>query len=174
MGRCRCVTFDEVRPWARAIRQKVLAREMPPWFIDRRVGIRRFKDDPSLSDDEIATIAAWVDAGAPQGDPANLPAPRLFEDPDRWTIGQPDLIVPVPPVATTAGGDSWTDVIVDPGLQEDRYLSAIETLPGTDAGRVIHHVLTYVISADRTEESFLNAYVSGRRRPTFSPATRVA
>ena len=73
------MTYDEVRPWAKAIRQKVLAREMPPWFIDRRVGVRRFKNDPSLTDAEIATIARWVDAGAPQGDPADLPAPRRFE-----------------------------------------------------------------------------------------------
>src|SRR5947199_9508939 len=61
------LTYKDARPWAKAIRQKVAAREMPPWFIDKNVGVRRFKDDPSLSEKEIATISAWVDAGAPEG-----------------------------------------------------------------------------------------------------------
>src|SRR6266704_2715177 len=56
------LTYEDVRPWARAIKTKVTAREMPPWFIDRTVGISRFKDDPSLSDRDIQTIGAWVDA----------------------------------------------------------------------------------------------------------------
>ncbi len=158
------MTYDEVRPWARAIRQKVLAREMPPWFIDRRVGVRRFKNDPSLTDDEIATIAGWVDAGAPRGNPADLPAPRQFEDPDRWTIGEPDLIVPAPPAAAAAGANSWTDVIVDPGLKEDRYLSAVETLPGNDAQRSIHHVLTYVVSEDGVRGVVSERLRRGRQR----------
>jgi len=161
------VTYDEVRPWARAIRHKVIAREMPPWFIDRRVGIRRFKNDPSLTDDEIATIAAWVDAGAQRGNPADLPAPRLFAHPDRWTIGEPDLVVPAPHAAAIAGANSWTDVIVDPGLKEDRYLSAVETLPGRDMQGSIHHVLTYTVSEDGAEESFLNAYVAGGSGDVF-------
>src|SRR5262245_41308187 len=59
------LTFEEARPWARAIRNKVVAREMPPWYVDRRVGITKFKGDPSLSDAEVATIASWADAGAP-------------------------------------------------------------------------------------------------------------
>src|SRR4051794_23954410 len=58
------LTYREVRPWAKAIKEKVARRDMPPWFVDRNVGIRKFKDDPSLSDQEIATIAAWVDSGA--------------------------------------------------------------------------------------------------------------
>src|SRR5438128_3051816 len=62
-------TYDAARPWARSIKQKVSQREMPPWFIDRRIGIQKFKEDPSLSDDEIALIVKWVDSGAPQGDP---------------------------------------------------------------------------------------------------------
>src|SRR2546428_12739623 len=70
------VTYEEARPWARSIKQKVTAREMPPWYIDRHIGITKFKDDPSLSDAEIATIVKWVDSGAPAGSPAGMPKPR--------------------------------------------------------------------------------------------------
>ena len=69
------LTYEDVRPWARAIKNKVTQRLMPPWHIERNVGIQQFKDDPSLSDKEIATIAAWVDGGAPKGSASDLPAP---------------------------------------------------------------------------------------------------
>src|SRR5712691_9046475 len=61
------LTYEDARPWARSIKQKVAAREMPPWYIDRNVGVRHFKNDVSLSDRQIATIVNWVDAGAPKG-----------------------------------------------------------------------------------------------------------
>src|ERR1700735_1160238 len=67
------LTYEETRPWAKSIKQKVLAREMPPWYIDRNVGIRHFKNDVSLSDEEITTIVKWVDSGSPKGNPADLP-----------------------------------------------------------------------------------------------------
>ena len=85
------LTYDDARPWARSIRQKVTSREMPPWFIDRQVGVRKFKDDPSLTDQEIATIAAWVDGGAVKGNGADLPPPRHFADADSGTSATPDL-----------------------------------------------------------------------------------
>ena len=68
-------------------------REMPPWFIEKNVGIQKFKDDFSLSDEEIATIGKWVDSGAPRGDLADMPAPRQFTDINAWSIGEPDLVV---------------------------------------------------------------------------------
>src|SRR5882672_7013258 len=70
------LTYEEARPWAKSIKAKVVAREMPPWYIDRHIGITKFKDDPSLTDAEIATITKWVDSGAPQGNPADMPKPR--------------------------------------------------------------------------------------------------
>src|SRR6202161_4124151 len=90
------LTYEEVRPWAKSIRQKVLAREMPPLYIDKNVGGRHFKNDVSLSDEEIATLVNWVDAGAPKGNPADLPRPRQFDDSDKWHFDQPDLIVQLP------------------------------------------------------------------------------
>src|SRR5881398_2871058 len=67
------LTYEEVRPWARAMKLRVSNREMPPWFLDRTIGVRKFKDDPSLSEAEIATIVKWVDDGAPRGNPADMP-----------------------------------------------------------------------------------------------------
>src|SRR5579872_1553975 len=84
------LTYKEARPWARSIKEKVARRVMPPWHIDRNIGITRFKDDPSLSAEEIATIASWVDQGAPEGNPADMPPPRQFSDLDKWHIGKPD------------------------------------------------------------------------------------
>jgi hypothetical protein len=72
------VTFDEVRPWVRSIRQRVANRDMPPWHLDKTVGIKHYKNDRSLNDDESTTITRWADGGAPQGNPADMPAPRQF------------------------------------------------------------------------------------------------
>src|SRR5882724_1624498 len=81
------LTYQDVRPYARAIKQRVAERSMPPWGIDPHVGIQRFKNDPTLRDDEVATIARWVDSGAPMGNLADMPKPREFEAADRWHIG---------------------------------------------------------------------------------------
>src|SRR5262249_28694917 len=76
IARMSLLTYQDARPWARSIKAKVTAREMPPWYIDRHIGITKFKDDPSLTDAEIATIVKWVDAGAPAGNPKDMPEPR--------------------------------------------------------------------------------------------------
>ena len=121
------VSYEEVRPWARSIRNRTEAREMPPWFIDKNIGIQRYKNDPSLSDAEIATIAAWVDAGAPRGNPADLPAPIEWPA-DGWTYGTPDLIVPSPEGTVEADAADWFGEWghTPSGLTEDRYVKAIE------------------------------------------------
>ena len=69
------VTYEEARPWAKAIKQKVVTRTMPPWHLDKTVGIQKFSNDISLSDEQIATIARWVDSGAPMGDPKTCRRP---------------------------------------------------------------------------------------------------
>src|SRR5919109_1427575 len=89
------LTYEDARPWARAIKERVVRREMPPWHYDKTVGIQKLKGDISLTDEQIATIAAWVDAGAPMGDPKDMPRPLVFND-DVWTIGTPDLIITAP------------------------------------------------------------------------------
>ena len=98
------LTYQDARPYARAIKEKVAARQMPPWFADKSAGT--FTNDPSLTDREIATITSWVDAGAPQGDPKDLPEPPQFTD--GWQLGEPDHIIELPesrfrrPAATTS------------------------------------------------------------------------
>ena len=125
------LTYEETRPWARAIKQKTENREMPPWYIDRHIGITKFKGDPSLTDAEIATLSAWADGGAPMGNAADMPAPRHFTDLDQWHIGKPDLIIkmPKPFKLPATGPDEFIDVLIDPGFKEDMYVTAIETLP---------------------------------------------
>ena len=90
-------SYEDVRPWARAIKQRTSvgpkAGVMPPWYVEKNIGIQQFQNDPSLSDDEIAKIGKWVDAGAPRGNPADMPPPRVFADNKAWAIGTPDLIV---------------------------------------------------------------------------------
>ena len=93
------VTYAETRPWARSIRARVADRQMPPWNIDKTVGVQHFKNDRSLTDQQIETIVKWVDAGAPQGNPKDMPAPREWPSDQGWNFAalfgqkEPDLIV---------------------------------------------------------------------------------
>src|SRR6266508_6708451 len=85
------LTYQDARPWARSIKQRVQSRQMPPWHIDRTIG--EYLDDPSLNDQEVDTIVRWVDGGAQQGNPADGPPPRKFTPLDEWVYGEPDLVV---------------------------------------------------------------------------------
>ena len=134
------LTYEEVRPWARAIKRRVENREMPPWYIDKTIGIQKFKNDPSLSHAEIATIVNWVDTGSPKGNPGDMPPPREFKDEsDRWHIGTPDLVVSMPldHVVPADGADWWGYYMADLPLNEDRYIKAVEVKPGNI--KVVHH-----------------------------------
>jgi hypothetical protein len=180
------LTYEEARPWARSIKQKVLAREMPPWFIDKNVGIQHFSNDRSLTDEEITTIVKWVDAGAPQGKPADMPPPREFPDAETWQIGKPDLIVALPKdiLVAAKAPDQWPDILVDPGLTEDRYIQGVQIIPAKGYP-VIHHIRTSIVEPtdanrssgrlDGTDGSlevgeqgvFLNEYAIGKQGDVF-------
>src|SRR3979409_340816 len=82
------MTYPEARPWARSIKARVGARQMPPWHIDKNVGIQEFKNDRSLTDQEIETITRWVDAGAPQGDPKDMPPAIAWPDASVWNFAK--------------------------------------------------------------------------------------
>lgn len=164
------LTYNDARPWARSIKEKVIRRQMPPWHIDRNVGVTRFKDDPSLSDAEIATIANWVDQGAPEGNRADLPAARVFVEADKWHIGTPDIVVsmPKPYILKATGGDEYYDIDIDPGFTQDMYIQAVETKPDTGF-KVVHHATTNLIE-DPEEDPvglFLNEYAVGKNADIF-------
>lgn len=177
------LTYEEVRPWARSIKQRTALRNrtgvMPPWFIEKDVGIQRYQDDPSLSEAEIALIADWVDRGAPEGDPADLPPARVFSGAHEWDIGEPDLIVTTPSVSMPAvSPDRWG--ALDPvslGLTEDRYVSAIQVkefsdVPGGVGGKFIfHHALMTMLDVhgDPSEVGGWPTTTTGRFGWTFDP-----
>jgi hypothetical protein len=140
------LTYDQVRPWAKSIKAKVAAREMPPWFIEKNIGIKHFDNDNSLTDEEIATIVKWVDAGAPQGNTADMPKPRTFPDEHAWQIGEPDLVVPLQKdlIVPATGPDSWPDITIDPKLTENRFIQAVQIIPVKGYNN-IHHIRTSMV-----------------------------
>jgi mono/diheme cytochrome c family protein len=146
------LTYDEAVAEADQIRYKVSSRLMPPWHIDKTVGIQEFKNDRSLTDAEIRTIVDWVDDGVPMGNPSDLPPPRTFPDPNRWHIAdqlgvQPDLIIRSTPYTLAAHTqDKWYRPTVPTGLTEPRWVRAIEVKPVHPRDRkVVHHVLAYLL-----------------------------
>jgi hypothetical protein len=152
------VTYQDVRPWARAIKQRTSigphAGVMPPWYIEKNIGIQQYKDDPSLSAEEVATIARWVDAGAPPGDLHDMPPARTYND-DIWHIGAPDLVVRTADIVVKANAPDWWGELEPTAipLDEDRYVSAVEIrevndVPTTGSGRatvggrfIVHHLI---------------------------------
>ncbi len=147
------VTFEEVRPWAKSIQARVGNRDMPPWHLDKTVGIKHYKNDRSLSDDEIATVLRWVDAGAPLGNPADMPKPLTFAPDSNWYIGEPDLKVTTPNDFTmyATGPDWWIDQFAEVNIDEDRWIKAMEIKPSNP--KIVHHVVIYVIEPDAPEGS---------------------
>jgi hypothetical protein len=170
-------TYEEVRPWAKAIKQRTgmgpRAGVMPPWYVEKNIGIQQFKNDPSLSDEEIAKISKWADDGAPRGDPAAMPPLRVWNDSTRWAIGEPDLIVRTKDVLVKDTAPDWWGEIprVPTGLTEDRYVSALEIREVNDAGAtdtgrhtvggrfVFHHMIwaTRVLSDESAPVDLLSA-----------------
>jgi hypothetical protein len=166
-------TYEEARPWARAIKQRTgigpRAGVMPPWYVEKNIGIQAFHNDPSLSEAEIATLAAWADTGAVRGNPADMPPPKVYADRQSWAIGTPDLIVKTQEVLVKSTAPDWWGEIpsVPTGLTEDRYVAALEIKEVNDvdahagSGRatvggrfVFHHMIwrTQVLNPDKAED----------------------
>ena len=139
------MTYEDAAPWAEAIREKTASREMPPWKASPGCG--EFLGERRLSDDDIATIARWAAAGAPEGDPADLPP--AVEFPDTWKLGEPDAVLVTTPNGYRLREGETEDVYrcftVAPDFDADRFITAVEVRPGNRA--VVHHVLLFV---DRT------------------------
>ena len=174
------VTYQEVRPWARSIKNRVVNREMPPWHIDKNIGIQKFKNDTSLSDEEIALVANWVDNGAPLGNPDDMPPPVDFADSAEWQIGEPDLVVRFPAYPVPAEGpDLFGNIYTDLELDGDRYIKAIQTrVPDNASRRVVHHALSFAVDPDEQQmreagetdipaAMFLVEYASGKQSEIY-------
>ena len=137
------VKYDEARPWAKSIRARVSTRTMPPWGADPAHGV--FKNDPRLSDKEIATILAWVDGGAPKGNDKDLPTVPEFVD--GWTIGKPDAVFEMkePFQIPPTGIVEYQYIRIPTGITEDKWLAAIEIKP--EARAQVHHVIAFTVPA---------------------------
>jgi hypothetical protein len=141
------VTYEETRPWAKSIRERVITRQMPPWHLDKTVGIQHFQNDLSLTDSQISTITRWVDQGAPLGDLKDMPAPKRWPEDNGWQLsrefGAPDLIIRSKSYTMPARGqDAWFRPLTQITLAEPRWVRAVEMRPATPAGRrITHHAL---------------------------------
>ena len=169
------LTYGQVRPWARAIKDRVSTRQMPPWHLDRSIGV--YRDDPSLSDAEIATIVGWVDAGAPQGNPEDAPPPIDLAALDEWAWGEPDLIVSMKDGFNipAEGADMFPSEIVESGLTEDRYMKWVQLL--TTANCCVHHEHVYAFTEqnpdddDNVDTVHVTEYVMGNNGDYFPEGT---
>jgi len=157
IGPMSLVTYEDIRPWVRSIKTRVVNREMPPWYLDKDVGIQRFINDRSLSDREIDIIVKWIDAGAPRGDMKDMPPPRQWPSGDRFfleaTMGPPDMIVrsnpwTMAPMAPDIMRETQVDV---PQLTEPRWVRASETKPSLKGRRIAHHNNTYLLRPQTPE-----------------------
>ncbi|MCB1669920.1 MAG: cytochrome c [Gammaproteobacteria bacterium] len=153
------VTYEQVAPFAGLIEYKTGIRDragaMPPWYVEKDIGIQHFKNDPSLSDQEIEAISRWARTGAPEGDVTDAPVALAFDDSVKWTLGKPDLIVTTEDFFMQAGRpDWWGEIARAPtGLSEDRYVKSVEIVevndvPSAGSGRetvggryIFHHMI---------------------------------
>lgn len=134
------LTYEGTRPWAKAMKQAVLRKSMPPWFADPHVG--KFTNDRSMSEADVKTLVSWVDSGAPAGNPSDAPAPLTFAE--GWSIGKPDLVVEIPEAipVPASGTIEYTYVIVPTGLTEDKWIQMAEARP--DQRAQVHHIIAFV------------------------------
>jgi hypothetical protein len=170
------MTYNEARPWAKSIKEHVATRDMPPWHLDKTVGIRHYKNDRSLSDAEIATVVRWVDSGAPQGDPHDLPAPLTFNSENTWYIGKPDLTITTPAdfKMYANGPDWWIDQYAEVKIPEDRWIKSMEIKPSNP--KIVHHCVVYAIEPDAPEGTpeggvQLHEYAVGKYGDIFADNT---
>ncbi len=165
------IRYEEVRPWARSIKERVATRNMPPWHIDKYYGVRHFSNDMSLSDAEIQTIVKWVDSGSPLGDPKDLPPLKTWPSDDGWQLSRqfnrpPDLVLKSSEYTMPAQSqDQWWRPLTPIHLDEPRWVRAVEMRPGTTAGRKItHHALAHLVQDD-PDARRLSESVGAQRGP---------
>ncbi|HKY05065.1 MAG TPA: cytochrome c [Blastocatellia bacterium] len=153
------MTYEDARPWAKAIKEELLERRMPPWHAVKGYG--EFSNRPSLTQHEIDVIVSWVEGGAPRGEDKDLP-PREAVLPD-WPLGKPDLVLqPADAVTVKADHDDYRFVSLPGSFKEDRWLSAIDLKPGD--GRVVHCATIFAEKETRQSRSVIATWMPGQKR----------
>ena len=162
IGPFSLTNYDDAIGWGETIREAVEQRRMPPWFADPQYG--KFINDARLSDDEKRQIVQWVAAGCPQGDPKDLPEPRVFLE--GWNIPEPDLVLKMderPFQVPAQGVVDYQHFTIDPHFSEDKWMVASEARPGNRS--VVHHILVFLQLPGQPPEavrgSLLAAYAPG-------------
>ena len=169
------ITFEDTRPWARSMKQRVMTRQMPPWHIDPSVGVHDFKNDMSLTDTQIDTLVRWVDAGAPEGDPKDLPPAKPLVTDNEWQgvrdgFGPPDLVIRSSEYTMPAKHqDVWYRPMSDIPLTEPRWARMVEIRPTQLKGRrIVHHSIAYLVlnnDPDAVNTGTLNGFASAAADP---------
>ncbi|MGH9722527.1 MAG: thiol-disulfide isomerase [Bryobacteraceae bacterium] len=164
------LTYEQTRPWAKAIREAVTTRKMPPWFADPHYG--KFSNDRSLAQQEIDTLVAWADTGAPAGNAKDAPKPIAFAE--GWSIGKPDVVFELPSefAVPASGTIEYNYIVIPTGFTEDKWIELAEARPGNRA--VTHHIIAFVRepgSKWMSEAKPGVPYVPKRRRAEERPAT---
>jgi len=157
IGPMSLVTYQDARPWARSIKNRVQTRQMPPWHIDRSVGVQHFKNDMSLSDEQVDTVVAWVDQGAPEGNAADFHmkpvSTKIFWKAEVDGYGPPDLVVKTPDYTMPAvHQDEWWRPMTDIPITEPRWVRMVEIRPSNlQSRKIVHHSIAYhVLSPENT------------------------
>ena len=178
IGPMPLMDYQQVRPFAALIQDRTSKRIMPPWHLDKTIGIQQFKNDASLSDEQIAMIGAWVEAGAPEGDPADLPAPIDFPSGAEWQLrdelGPPDFVIKSTPYNVIANGqDQWWEPRVEfSGLDGERFLRAAEFKPSYPLGKkVVHHGHAVLVPEGGGRNAALARYGVGKSWEIYPEGT---
>ena len=137
IGPFSLMDYQGAKPYAERIKERVTARTMPPW--KPALGIGAFEDERILTGAQIDTIRQWVEAGAPEGDPAGLPPPLTF--PDGWALGQPDLVLAMPEYSPPVGSDIYRCFSLPASVVEDKFVRIVDIRPGNRG--IAHHVLLF-------------------------------
>jgi mono/diheme cytochrome c family protein len=168
------ISYQDARPWARAIKERVQTRQMPPWHIDPAIGVQKFKNDMSLTPEQIDTIVRWVDGGALEGDPKDLPPPRPAADPSRWRAtadgyGPPDLVIRSDAYTMPAvSQDVWFRPASEIPITEPRWVRLVEMRPATPQGRkIMHHAIAYLV-LNNDPEAVNTGIATGRPSAAFN------
>lgn len=178
IGPMPLMNYEQVKPFAALIKDRTSKRIMPPWHMDTNVGIQKFKNDNYLTDQEIALLASWVDQGAVEGDPSQLPDPIDIASGAEWQLkeilGPPDLIIKSAPFDVIANGQDqwWSPEVKFEGMVGERWLQAAEFKPSYPLGKkVVHHGHAVLMPEGERRQVALARYGVGKSWEMYPEGT---